>query len=167
VAALVVPIACFALTYGGRLVADDDGVVNVTYGDQGWAAWVRLAILFVAVPLILASVVDGRGGVARVAARRPLRWLGIVSYSYYLIHALVIRFAGEAALHLVEPEGHRAGAWWWVALAPTFAATVIASVVLFLAVEKPCSIDPDPPVTVLPPRIRRWPWQRRAVASGR
>ena len=31
---------------------------------------------------------------------------------------------------------------------------------LFGLVERPCSLDPDPPVSVIPPRILRWPWER-------
>lgn len=162
VAAVVVPVACFALTYGGTLHDDKIG-----YGNQGWAAWTRIALLLVTMPLIVAAVVDGRGALARFMSWTPLRWLGIVSYSYYLIHALVIRFLGEAAQHVAAPADHRAAAWWLVALAPTFVATLVASFVLFAAVERPCSLDRDPPVTVLPPRILRWPWQRGASVSPR
>ncbi len=160
-AAVIVPLACFALTYGGTFRDDD-----IDYGRQGWAAWVRIVLLLAAMPVIVAAMVDGRGALARLMARRPLRWLGIISYSYYLIHALVIRFLGEIAQHAFAPADHRAAVWWVVALVPTFAATLIASYLLFAAVERPCSLDRDPPVTVLPPRITRWPWQRREPAEA-
>jgi peptidoglycan/LPS O-acetylase OafA/YrhL len=160
-AAVVAPVACFALTWGGRLTPDDDGVVEVTYGAHSWALWVRLAVLLLTLPLVVAALVDGRGALARFTSRPALRSLGTMSYSYYLLHALVIRVLGEVALKVVDPAGHQSAWWWWVALVPVFAATVAGSFVLFAAVERPCSIDPDPPVTVLPPRIVRWPWQRR------
>lgn len=162
VAAVAVPVASFALTYGGTYRGED-----IVYGSQGWAAWLRLVMLFVTLPIIVAALIDGRGALASFVSRGALRGLGIISYSYYLIHALVIRFLGEAAIRLIEPTQHRAGLWWWVALVPTFAATTAAAFLLFALVERPCSIDSDPPVTVIPPRIHRWPWQRHAAMSSR
>jgi peptidoglycan/LPS O-acetylase OafA/YrhL len=160
IALVAVPVACYLLTYGGRLRPDDDGVVEVAYGAHSWAVWVRLAVLLTCLPVAVAALVDGRGRFARAMGRPVLRSLGTMSYSYYLLHALVIRALGEVALHAVDPAQHQATWWWIVALAPVFAATAAASFVLFALVERPCSIDPEPPVTVIPPRIVRWPWER-------
>jgi len=163
-AIVVAPLACFALTWGGRMVlSDEDGVLQVEYTSHSWAQWVRFAVLLVALPLVVAALVDGRGVLARFASHPILRSLGTMSYSYYLIHALVIRAIGEVALKVIDPAEHQSAWWWSVALLPVFAATLVGAFVLFAAVERPCSIDPDPPVTVLPPRIIRWPWVRRPV----
>jgi len=157
-------LSCFALTYGGHLTTGNtDKVVEVAYGSQGWAAWVRLGVLFFCLPVIVASVVEGVGPLAWFTSRPWLRYLGTISYSYYLIHALVIRFVIEVASHVVSPAAHQNAAWWLVGLIPVFAATVVAALVLFALVERPCSIDRDPPVTVIPPRIVRWPWTRRVA----
>jgi peptidoglycan/LPS O-acetylase OafA/YrhL len=166
-AIVVAPIACFALTWGGSLTLGDDGVIELTYGAHAWALWLRYAVLFVSFPLIVAALIDGRGALARFTSRPVLRSLGTMSYSYYLLHALVIRAVGEVAQQVVDPATHQSGWWWWVALPPVFAATLVGSFVLFALVERPCSIDPDPPVTVAPPRIVRWPWTRAKAGAQR
>ena len=70
----------------------------------------------------------------------PLRWLGNMSYSYYLMHGLVVR-AGFAVLGRVLPDGLPPPAFW-MALVPLFAATLAAGAVLFIVVEKPLSLRP-------------------------
>jgi peptidoglycan/LPS O-acetylase OafA/YrhL len=162
-AIVIAPLACFALTWGGRLALSDDGITEVEYTAHSWALWIRFGVLLVALPLVVAALVDGRGVLARFASHPVLRSLGTMSYSYYLIHALVIRAIGEVALKAIDPAHHQSAWWWIVGLLPVFTATLVGAFVLFAAVERPCSIDPDPPITVLPPRIVRWPWVRRAA----
>ncbi len=85
----------------------------------------------------------GVGLAARAMAWAPLRWLGNMSYSYYLVHGLVVRVA-FVALGRVLPDGLPPWAFWAL-LAPLFAATLAAGAVLFIAVEKPVSLRPRAP----------------------
>jgi exopolysaccharide production protein ExoZ len=71
----------------------------------------------------------------------PLRWLGNISYSYYLLHGLTLK-AGFLALSTVL-SGASHGAWlFWVLLPPMFALTVVTASALFLLVERPFSLAP-------------------------
>lgn len=98
--------------------------------------------LFLAGFLLPAAAFAGTGPVARSLAWRPLRWLGNMSYSYYLAHGLLL----EVVFRLLRPvapwiAGLGDGAWW-VLLAPAFLATLVGSAALFLVVERPFSILP-------------------------
>ena len=76
---------------------------------------------------------------ARALSWRPLRWLGNMSYSYYLIHGISI----SAAMLLISriwpaPSG---GAGLLLAMPVVlFVATLIPSLALFLLVERPFSL---------------------------
>jgi exopolysaccharide production protein ExoZ len=87
-------------------------------------------------------VADNARGVTRsVFCWRPLRWLGNMSYSYYLIHGLTIKFFFMVLAKVFPPRADQALAIW--ALLPVaFAMTLIVSAVLFIAVEKPYSLTP-------------------------
>lgn len=68
----------------------------------------------------------------------PLRWLGNMSYSYYLLHGLTLKVA-FVAITGVLPTGQ--GAWvFWVLLPPMFVITLIPTAALFLLVERPYSL---------------------------
>jgi peptidoglycan/LPS O-acetylase OafA/YrhL len=78
---------------------------------------------------------------ARALSWTPLRWLGNVSYSYYLVHGLALNAMVVAIARLGLAPGPRplvvlAG------VAPAFAATLGLSLVLFLLVERPFSLEP-------------------------
>ena len=71
----------------------------------------------------------------------PLRWLGNMSYSYYLLHGLALK-AAFLALAVVLPAANY-GAWlFWALLPPMFALTLFPTAALFLAVERPFSLAP-------------------------
>ena len=79
------------------------------------------------------------GWLARVFAWTPMRWLGNMSYSYYLLHGLVLN-AGFLALSNALPM-HEYSPWLFaVFLAPMFFLTLGPSLVLFLVVERPLSL---------------------------
>lgn len=69
----------------------------------------------------------------------PLRCLGNMSYSYYLIHGLALHAVAVIAYSIV-PEGHPSLPLFLLALPLGFAVTWIASSCLFLFVEKPISL---------------------------
>jgi exopolysaccharide production protein ExoZ len=61
----------------------------------------------------------------------PLRWLGNMSYSYYLMHGL----------GLIIPAGYNSSSlyyWLWI---PVFLFTLVTSFVLFWLIERPLSLE--------------------------
>jgi exopolysaccharide production protein ExoZ len=73
----------------------------------------------------------------------PLRWLGNMSYSYYLLHGLTLKIA-FVVLASVLPMSGADAATFWLLLPPLFVATLISSAMLFLAIERPLSLASRP-----------------------
>ncbi|HTG35614.1 MAG TPA: acyltransferase [Thermoanaerobaculia bacterium] len=100
----------------------------------------KICSLFVAFfVLCLACFRNPSGWLPGSFAWTPLRWLGNMSYSYYLLHGLTLQ-AGFLALSAILPRaGH--GAWlFWLLLPSMFALTVVTASALFLLVERPFSL---------------------------
>jgi peptidoglycan/LPS O-acetylase OafA/YrhL len=103
------------------------------------AGFPRLVVLFVGWPVLCAACfcVDGRA--RRIFSTTPLRWLGNMSYSYYLMHSLVLQGSFELLRKVVPPDG--AQPWvWWTMLLPFFVATLVVSYAVFVGVEKRFSL---------------------------
>lgn len=98
--------------------------------------------LFLAGFLLPAAAFAGTGPIARGLAWRPLRWLGNMSYSYYLAHGLVMTVLFRTLPLAGLPIAALGDAAWWAMLLPAFLATLAGSAALFLAVERPFSILP-------------------------
>jgi exopolysaccharide production protein ExoZ len=78
----------------------------------------------------------------RIFSWTPIRWLGNISYSYYLIHGLTLKAVFLALGKLIAPGID--SAWLFVALLPiAFAVTLIPSALLFLSIERPFSLAPS------------------------
>lgn len=69
----------------------------------------------------------------------PLRWLGNMSYSYYLIHGLTLKFS-FLMLSYVIPGGFSSGSIYYLLWAPLFLFTLVTSFALFVLVERPFSL---------------------------
>ena len=70
----------------------------------------------------------------------PLRWLGNMSYSYYLIHGLALNFC-FLIFKAITPSSYISNSiyyWLWI---PLFAFTLVVSFVLFVLVERPMSLQ--------------------------
>ena len=94
--------------------------------------------------LCLACFRAPQAPLARLFSWSPLRWLGNMSYSYYLIHGLALK-AAFLAMSVLMP-GAAFGSWFFWALMPVmFALTLLPSAALFLAVERPFSLAPGAP----------------------
>jgi peptidoglycan/LPS O-acetylase OafA/YrhL len=91
---------------------------------------VKFAALFVSIGLLCISAFRS-GPVAVALSWAPLRWLGEASYSYYLIHGLVLN-----AMATVMPMPY-----WWM-LVPAFGATLAGAAVLYYVIERPLSLAP-------------------------
>lgn len=91
-------------------------------------------------------------GFARTLSWTPLRWLGNMSYSYYLLHGLALK-AAFLVLSKVLPPDRIGASLFWPGLPLLFVVTVIPSAVLFLLVERPFSLR-TASVSVTPSRHR-------------
>jgi peptidoglycan/LPS O-acetylase OafA/YrhL len=114
--------------------------------------------LFVAFAIIAIAAFRGFGVLARACAWTPLRWLGNMSYSYYLLHGLALKMFSVGA-HRFFPAAARNPAGYWVAMPLFYAGTIVASAALFVAVEKRLSL------AVAHPRVRPVPAAMPAAAA--
>lgn len=99
----------------------------------------RAAILFLGFALLCwQCFARPFSGLGQVFSWTPLRWLGNMSYSFYLIHGLALKvfFTGVTA------SGFKAASDLAVMLAllPALAFCLVVSAVLFLCVERPFSL---------------------------
>lgn len=78
---------------------------------------------------------------ARALSWEPLRWLGAMSYSFYLIHSLSLNAVFLLLAH-AWPTQPMPVAWHLAVAAVSFGGSLLASAVLFLAVERPLSLAP-------------------------
>lgn len=139
--------------FAGMLLAE--GMGNRVPAWVGWAAPVAGFVTLVthAVPGVTGELVQtvaffllcavcfrGAGNVSAWMTVAPLRWLGNMSYSYYLVHGFVVRIA-MVMLARVLPFGMPDWAFW-VLMPILYVATLLAASVLFLIVEKPISLQP-------------------------
>lgn len=85
------------------------------------------------------------GMLARIFTWTPMRRLGNMSYSYYLVHGLALK-----AAFMLLPSGQM----FLVLLPLMFAWTLIPSMALFLLVERPLSLAPVK-ATSVPPIVAR------------
>jgi peptidoglycan/LPS O-acetylase OafA/YrhL len=94
----------------------------------------RVVLACVAIGLASLCAYGCKGRFASALAWKPLRWLGYVSYSFYLAHSLGL-FALLVVVRWAWPSLQPAF-WLAAALAPlAFAAALAPSLLLFSAVE--------------------------------
>lgn len=99
--------------------------------------------------LCLACFEQTHSWLARAVSRTPLRWLGNMSYSYYLLHGLVLK-AGFLMLAALSPpaQGPHGALFFCALLAPMLALTLPPAAALFLLVERPLSLAPARPINL-------------------
>lgn len=102
----------------------------------------RISILFAAFfVLCFTCFTDPRRWITRLFSWTPMRWLGNMSYSYYLLQGLVLKIS-FMALALVLPATAQ-GLLFFGALMPVmFAITLIPTAALFILIERPFSLRP-------------------------
>lgn len=103
----------------------------------------KISILFVSFfVLCLACFRDPSAWLPRAFSWTSLRWLGNMSYSYYLLHGLVLK-AFFLLLAAVLPIANY-GSWlFWALLPVMFILTLIPTSILFLSIERPFSLAPS------------------------
>jgi peptidoglycan/LPS O-acetylase OafA/YrhL len=110
-------------------------------GNAGYA--LKVWVLFIAFFIVCLSCFrhDTCGWLPRGFCWTPLRWLGNMSYSYYLLHGLVLK-AGFLVLSKLLPAAD-GGTWlFWFLLPLMFVLTLIPTSALFLLIERPFSLAP-------------------------
>ena len=103
----------------------------------------KVWVLFIAFFIVCLSCFrhDAGGWLPRAFCWTPLRWLGNMSYSYYLLHGLVLK-AGFLVLSKLLPGSDGAAWLFWVLLPVMFVLTLIPTSALFLLIERPFSLAP-------------------------
>jgi peptidoglycan/LPS O-acetylase OafA/YrhL len=101
------------------------------------SAALTLSMLSVGITLLLYEGTTSPGAVAALLARRPLRALGVISYSFYLVHGLAIKAVSIAFWRLVGSSGVAWGgpALYVALLVPVYVICAAAALALFKLVE--------------------------------
>jgi exopolysaccharide production protein ExoZ len=110
------------------------------YGSYNRAATLRVLILSVTMSLFTIHCIGFKGMLNTVLSWAPLRWLGNMSYSYYLIHGLTLQGVHFLMIRIVPPHDHSPVSFWCL-LPISVLATLVTSTALFVAVEKPFSLQ--------------------------
>ena len=106
---------------------------------QPWPSIVRTLGLGAGSYALMLASFSGKGWLAEALSVAPLRWLGNCSYSFYLAHSLGVHAAGVVAERaLPAAEWQEAG--FWVMLPVTVALASMATLPLYLFVERPFSL---------------------------
>jgi peptidoglycan/LPS O-acetylase OafA/YrhL len=101
----------------------------------------RYLFLNVALVLVLYRCLFASGLAARIFSWTPLRWLGNMSYSFYLFHAVALQtFFFLLAPVRLETLGNTM--MYLYLLPPAFIVSVALSIPLFVIVERPLSLKP-------------------------
>jgi exopolysaccharide production protein ExoZ len=104
------------------------------------AGQVQFSVLFACFILLCRECFNG-GAIARLFCWTPARWLGNISYSYYLVHGLTLKGFFLLWFALLPPGGDQSGLFL-MAFPMSFAATLVTSAALFVFVERPYSLIP-------------------------
>jgi len=82
-----------------------------------------------------------KAALARAFSWLPLRWLGNMSYSFYLLHGLALK-AGFLLLGKLAAPTEQGWGWFLFWLPPMLLLALLASAALYLLVELPLSLKP-------------------------
>lgn len=117
------------------------GLATATLPWSGTAAFaLKISALYVTFfVLCLACFRDPAMWLSRALCWTPLRWLGNMSYSYYLLHGLALK-ASFMALGYLLPRGGHETLYFGILLPLTFGLSLLPAAALFLAVERPLSL---------------------------
>lgn len=107
----------------------------------------KSVILFVTFTLFcLTCFRNPAGWLAKSFCWTPMRWLGNMSYSYYLLHGLTLKAAFMVLPRILPATGQES--WlFWMLLPVMFTVTLLPTATLFLTIERPLSLAPGKPAT--------------------
>lgn len=101
--------------------------------------WGVVLVMFIGYGLACFDVFKGESLLGKLFMTNYLRWYGNMSYSYYLVHGLTLKFLFLVTAYLFKPEGDTD--WiFYAMIIPFFAITLVVSALLFVLVEKRFSL---------------------------
>lgn len=115
-------------------------VITVMHNVYSFNGQLKFAVLAVSFISLCVGCFSSDGWFSKTLRYKPVRWLGNISYSYYLLHGMVLNGFFLLFAKLVPPSGHAFG-WFWSAIVVAFILTFVMSSVLFAFVERPFSLD--------------------------
>lgn len=97
-------------------------------------------LLFVSILFLVCYGLFKKGFLGAIFSWTPLRWVGNMSYSYYLIHGLALHGLN---LMLIAIFGEMQFNWFLlsIVLLASLASTLLAGSILYLTIERPLSIN--------------------------
>lgn len=108
----------------------------------------ELIFIFFTFNLVCITTFNTKTTLSKVFSSSILRCYGNMSYSYYLIHGLTLKFLFLVLSHFI-PANHQ---WDWALyylIIPMFITTWFTSTGLFLLVEKPLSLTKNRPLQAM------------------
>jgi len=99
--------------------------------------------------LLILYTLANEGMLKKFFSWQPLRHLGNMSYSYYLIHALTLKAFAFVAYRVVPPS-HTSSLFFLIVAFAGFLGTLVTSTMLFHFVEMPYSISTEPIIRISP-----------------
>ncbi len=115
-------------------------VVLAALDSHGWWEYLLLYVFFyVFFYVFCLECFLSSGLTSRLFSAAPLRWLGNMSYSYYLLHGLALKFI-FMMLEMMYPSQGNDVLILWLLLPPVFFLTLLPSAILFIYIEKPYSL---------------------------
>lgn len=135
---------------------------------------IRASLLFIGTLAVMTVCLQPQGRITQLFCWTPLRRWGEISYSYYLVHGLILW-----GLHLLLAPLLRSSIWFWVLLPGILLITLAGSAVLYVMVEQPLSLKTKAKQIPVPdkqlklqmvlaendfPSIRNSAWQENRVA---
>lgn len=120
------------------LILGLSGMLIPMEGSSGYA--LKISILFVTFFILCLSCFRRpTAWLARGFSWTPLRWLGNMSYSYYLLHGLTLK-GGFLMLSTLLPQRGYGPEFFCMLLVPMFIASLLTAALLFLSIERPFSL---------------------------
>jgi exopolysaccharide production protein ExoZ len=108
--------------------------------------WQSATILAFSFFLLCHSSLFHQNILSRTLSLAWCRRVGNISYSFYLVHGIFVVGLLRAILHVAGTSSQNTV--FWIMLVPVFLSALLASGLLFLAVEKPLSLRPRVPRSV-------------------
>ncbi|HMF54934.1 MAG TPA: acyltransferase [Pyrinomonadaceae bacterium] len=133
-------IAALALTFlMVYVLTGQQGTLSSLPNSDGFKEMYRTLVLFGSFGLLVLTCLSSNALLGKIFSWTPLRWLGNMSYSYYLIHGLTLKGIALVA-HKIVPSSDSGVMAFLFGLPPAFGLTLISATLLFIIVEKRFSI---------------------------
>jgi peptidoglycan/LPS O-acetylase OafA/YrhL len=110
----------------------------------------HLLLLFTTFLVLVLGCIGSKTILKTVFSFAPLRWLGNMSYSYYLIHGFTLQCVAFVLMELA-PQTVETAFGFWTFMTISFTFTWISSTILFVLIEKPFSLGKPAKATARKP----------------